>query len=83
MGVLPLEFPAGQNADSLGLTGREVFTIAGVASVAPGGSVPVIARGDGGETRFEARCRIDTPTELHYFLSGGILPAVMRKMLAS
>jgi len=84
MGVLPLEFPAGDNAQSLGLTGRETFDISGVGDVTPGGTITVAARGDdGAETRFDARVRIDTPTELHYYREGGILPTVLRKMLAS
>jgi aconitate hydratase len=84
MGVLPLEFPAGQGAGSLGLTGREVFEVSGVPAIEPGGAVAVKVRADDGtEISFDARVRIDTPTELHYFREGGILPAVLRKMLAS
>jgi aconitate hydratase len=84
MGLLPLEYPAGQNAESLGLTGTETVDITGITLIEPGGTVSVTARTDDGtETRFEARVRIDTPTELHYFREGGILPAVLRKMLAS
>ena len=84
MGVLPLEFPAGESAASLGLTGTETYEISDIGSVAPGGTVRVTARAeDGSEKRFDARVRIDTPTELHYFREGGILPAVLRKMLAS
>jgi len=84
MGLLPLEFPAGQSAGSLGLSGRETFDVAGSADLGPGGSVAVVARGDDGrETRFDAKVRIDTPTELHYYRQGGILPTVLRKMLAS
>ncbi len=84
MGVLPLEFPTGETADSLGLTGRENFDIAGVSTVTPGATLTVVARAeDGSERRFEARARIDTPTELHYFREGGILPAVLRKMITA
>jgi aconitate hydratase len=84
MGVLPLEFATGETAASLGLTGKETFDIIGVTSIQPGGTVSVTARDDdGSEKRFDARVRIDTPTELHYFREGGILPAVLRKMLAS
>ncbi|MFY9588175.1 MAG: aconitate hydratase AcnA, partial [Actinomycetota bacterium] len=84
MGVLPLEFPSGQGAASLGLDGHEEYTIQGIPGIAPGGTVSVTARADDGrETRFQARVRIDTPTELHYYREGGILPAVLRKMLAS
>jgi len=84
MGVLPLEYPAGQSAQSLGLTGRETFGVGGIDAMEPGGTVPITARGeDGSEITFDARVRIDTPTELHYYRQGGILPAVLRKMLAS
>ncbi|HJR18218.1 MAG TPA: aconitate hydratase AcnA [Actinomycetota bacterium] len=84
MGVLPLEYAAGETAESLGLTGRETFDIAGVAGLTPGGTLPVVARReDGSAITFEARARIDTPTELHYFREGGILPAVLRKMIAA
>jgi len=84
MGVLPLEFPSGEGAASLGLTGREVYAITGVESMTAGCTVTVTARSDDGtEKRFAAGVRIDTPTELHYYREGGILPAVLRKMLAS
>ncbi len=84
MGVLPLEFPAGERAGSLRLTGREVYDITGVESIEPEGTVSVVARADDGtESSFDARVRIDTPTELLYYREGGILPAVLRKMLAS
>ena len=84
MGVLPLEFPDGSGVDALGLDGREVFDITGIDAITPGGTVAVVARrADGTEIRFDARVRIDSPTELHYFRQGGILPAVLRSMLAS
>jgi aconitate hydratase len=84
MGVLPLEFTEGSSASSLGLTGRETFEISGVSAVSPGALMTVVARrDDGGEISFPARARIDTPTELHYYRQGGILPAVLRKMLAA
>jgi aconitate hydratase len=84
MGVLPLEFPTGESVASLGLTGTETYGISGIEGIKPAGTVPVVARAqDGSEKRFDARVRIDTPTELHYFREGGILPAVLRKMLAS
>ena len=83
MGVLPLEYPDGQSADSLGITGRETFDLSGVSDIEAGGTLTVVARrDDGSEIRFDARVRIDTPTELHYFREGGILPAVTRKMIA-
>lgn len=85
MGVLPLEFPPGRNAASLGLTGREVYEITGIAGeLRPRAMVRVVARReDSGEVAFEARCRLDAPTEVRYYSEGGILPAVLRKMLAS
>ncbi|HEY2223547.1 aconitate hydratase [Actinomycetospora sp.] len=86
MGVLPLQYPDGQNADSLGLTGTETFSITGVTALNDGGvpdTVHVTAEPtDGGKAiEFDARLRIDTPGEAHYYLNGGILPYVLRKML--
>jgi aconitate hydratase len=82
MGVLPLEFVEGEDPKTLGLTGRELFDVEGVASgLAPRGELVVRAR-DGGATRqFRARVRIDTPNELDYYRHGGILPYVVRQML--
>jgi aconitate hydratase len=88
MGVLPLEFPAGQDAASLGLDGSEVFDIPGVAALLSkdfkgGGELEVQAkRADGATKRFQARVRIDTPQEGHYFRHGGILPYVLRSLAA-
>ncbi len=82
MGVLPLEFPAGQSWQSLGITGTETFDIAVDENVQPRGSVRVTAtREDDGEAiEFDAVVRIDTPVELDYYRNGGILPAVLRKL---
>ncbi len=82
MGVLPLEFAAGESAASLGLTGREVFSLAGSgADLRPRGRVRVIARGeDGTSTEFAATVRIDTPEELAAYRHGGILPYVLRRL---
>jgi len=86
MGVLPLEFPAGETAASLGLTGRETFDI----EVAPlfagpfrsGRTVAVVAtRADGKTIEFQARVRIDTPNEAEYYRHGGILQFVLRRLL--
>jgi aconitate hydratase len=88
MGILPLQFPAGQSAASLGLTGREVFDVLGVeAAVAAGGreraSVRVVARGDDGRrVEFDALVRIDTPQEAAYYRHGDILTCVLRARLA-
>ena len=85
MGVLPLQFPDGQNADSLGLTGTETFSISGVTALNDGGvpdTVHVTAQPESGDAiEFDARLRIDTPGEAQYYLNGGILPYVLRKML--
>jgi aconitate hydratase len=82
MGVLPLQYRAGETAQSLGLTGFEEFTIDGVAKLAPGLTVEVRARDMGGkETVFQTVARADTPEEVNYYRHGGILPYVLRQML--
>ena len=82
MGILPLEFLPGQNLASLGLTGRESFTIRGVErGLEPRSRLQVQARADDGATStFEVTCRIDGPIELDYYRNGGILPAVLRRL---
>ena len=83
MGVLPLQFREGENADSLGLDGSEAFTITGVAGIEPRQDVTVeVTRADGSTATFTARCRIDTYNELEYFRSGGILHYVLRRLAA-
>jgi aconitate hydratase len=80
MGVLPLQYKEGQNAQSLGLTGKEAFEIVGLNRGAAK-SVKVIAKSDDGKTtEFEARLRIDTPKELDYYQHGGILQYVLRQL---
>ena len=82
MGVLPLQYRAGESAQSVGLTGFEVFTIEGVARLAPGMAVEVRARdAQGKETVFQTVARADTPEEVNYYRHGGILPYVLRQML--
>ena len=82
MGVLPLEFKAGENRESLGLTGQEIFEIEGVASLAPKKAITVRAGSDDGSTKtFTAIARVDTPEEVLYFHHGGILQYVLRQML--
>jgi aconitate hydratase len=95
MGVLPLQFPEGQSADTLGLTGEEVFSIAGLAgAMRAGGEAPREVRvtaermsdaaGEPVEpVEFQARVRIDTPREAEYFRHGGILQYVLRGLLAA
>jgi len=83
MGVLPLQFPEGVDRKTLKLDGSETFTIENVAGLRPRQMVGVtFTRADGTIETFEARCRIDTVNELDYFLNGGILPYVLRKLSA-
>jgi aconitate hydratase len=85
MGVLPLEFHAGQNAASLKLTGRERFDIVGMAdTLEPAGQVTIRASCPDGTTKeFTAKARIDTPEELTAYRNGGILPYVLRQLVNS
>ncbi len=88
MGVLPLQFPAGQNAESLKLTGEEVFEISGVRDLvehfAAGRTVKVRATSKGQpDIEFDALVRIDTPQEALYYANGGILQYVLRQLLAT
>jgi aconitate hydratase len=82
MGVVPLEFLPGENAATLGLAGTELFSVTGLAGSSRGGLIGkrVTVRAD--DETFEAVVRIDTPTEEEYFRHGGILPYVVRKLLA-
>ncbi len=86
MGVLPLQFPAGQNADSLGLDGTETFDVAGVTELNNGttpATVKVTAtRTDGTKVEFDAVVRIDTPGEADYYRNGGILQYVLRSLVS-
>jgi aconitate hydratase len=79
MGVLPLQFPDGEDVQTLGLTGEETFTISGVEAL-NGGSVPRTVRVQAGEREFEARVRIDTPGEAGYYRHGGIMQYVLRSL---
>ena len=85
MGVLPLQFIEGQNAASLALTGREVFDITGLGDdIRPLAQVTVTAVDpDGARRSFQAIARLDSAVEVNYFRNGGILPAVLRKILNS
>ncbi|MGR6328709.1 aconitate hydratase AcnA [Sphingomonas sp. XXL09] len=83
MGVLPLQFADGVTRQTLKLDGTETFTITGVANLRPRQTVEVtLKRADGSTETFETRCRIDTVNELEYFLNGGILQYVLRKLAA-
>ncbi|WP_136068983.1 aconitate hydratase AcnA [Modicisalibacter radicis] len=81
MGVLPLQFPEGEDRKSLGLTGDESFSIEGLGELEPGGSVKVTIASSKGEKKLEAKCRIDTANEMEYYRHGGILHFVLRNML--
>jgi aconitate hydratase len=85
MGVLPLQFPDGQNAASLGLDGTETFRIEGITEL-NGGTTPatvkVTATGAGEPVVFDAVVRIDTPGEADYYRHGGIMQYVLRSLLA-
>ena len=82
MGILPLQLPAGQSWESLGLTGEETFDVPGLNdSLRPGCELTVCATGPGGATtEFSAKVRIDTPVEMEYYRNGGILQTVLRKL---
>jgi aconitate hydratase len=77
MGVLPLQFLAGQNRETLGLTGLEVYSIEGIPQAIASGAK---ARVRAGDKTFEAVVRIDTPQEAEYYRNGGILPYVVRQL---
>lgn len=87
MGVLPLQFPAGESAASLGLDGTEVFEILGVSSFSAGAHPRTLtvtaAKADGGVVSFDAVVRIDTPGEADYFRNGGILQYVLRSLVTA
>jgi len=83
MGVLPLEFKPGDTASSLGLDGREVYSVAGLTDSHARDVTVVAQRADGNKTSFRARVRIDTPKEREYFAHGGILHYVLRQLAAS
>ena len=82
MGILPLEFEKGQTAETLGLTGEEIFSIEGIAEgLKPGAHLTVNVQSKTGSKKFTALCRIDTPVELAYYQHGGILPYVLRQLV--
>jgi len=85
MGVLPLQYEAGQDAQSLGLTGQETFAVTGVAKdLAPKKKLTVTATDtEGKKTTFTAVCRLDTPNEVDYYRHGGILHFVLRQLAAA
>jgi aconitate hydratase len=85
MGILPLQFKQGENADSLGLTGEEVYDITGLADTLAKGSKSITVsatKADGSVKSFPAILRIDTPQEVLYYQHGGILQFVLRQLMA-
>ena len=83
MGVLPLQFMEGESRNTLGLTGDDCFTITSVSMLQPRQSVTVkVTRKDGSTFNFDTLCRIDTANEVEYFMNGGILQYVLRKLAA-
>ena len=89
MGIVPLEFPPGETAESLGLTGEEVYDIDGLKAAVQGGfatgrTITVRARKeDGSVQELKARLRLDTPQEVQYYRHGGILHYVLRQLLSA
>ncbi len=86
MGVLPLQFPAGETADSLGLEGTETFSVTGITALNEGRTPSTVAvqaaKADGSVVAFDAVVRIDTPGEADYYRNGGILQYVLRSLVA-
>jgi aconitate hydratase len=82
MGILPLQFKPGDDPTTLGLTGRETYAVSGLGNgPTPRQTVTVSARSDdGAERRFEAIARLDGPIDVEYYLGGGILPTVLRRL---
>jgi aconitate hydratase len=83
MGVLPLQFQPGENAETLGLTGRETYTIEGISDgLTPGKVLTVRARDEEGvEKHFQVIARLDSTMEIEYYRHGGILPMILRDMV--
>ncbi len=81
MGVIPLQFPEGENAESLGLTGEETFSVTGITELNDG-TTPRTVKVKAGDTEFDAVVRIDTPGEANYYRNGGIMQYVLRSLRA-
>jgi aconitate hydratase len=81
MGVLPLQFPDGQSADSLGLSGEETVDITGVEAL--NDNIPGTVHVKAGDVEFDAVVRIDTPGEADYYRHGGIMLYVLRQVLGT
>ena len=84
MGILPLQFRPGETAELLGLTGRETYDLHGIAAgLSPGCEVAVGARAeDGSETSFTTVARLNSLTDVDYHRHGGVLPLVLRQLMA-
>ncbi len=83
MGVLPLQFKKGENADTLGIKGDETLNILGISNIEPGGELRVVARGGNGkETTFDVISRLDAPVEVEFYRNGGILHTFLRNILS-
>lgn len=80
MGVIPLQYPQGENAESLGLSGEETFSITGITALNDG-STPKTVKVKADDKEFEATVRIDTPGEANYYRNGGIMQFVLRNLL--
>ena len=83
MGVLPLQFKGNDSLESLGINGSEQFDILGVEDIHPQQDVTLIIHDQNGMRKVKLLCRIDTPIEVDYFMHGGILPYVLRELMAT
>ena len=87
MGVLPLQYPAGETAESLGIDGTETFSFTGITALNEGATPKTVkvvaAKQDGTSVEFDAVVRIDTPGEAEYYRNGGILQYVLRSLVAA
>jgi aconitate hydratase len=85
MGVLPLQFHAGQNAASLGLTGKETYSVTGIREALKGNKIAKVTAtaNDGKSITFDVTVRVDTPQEVEYYQYGGILPFVLKQIASS
>jgi len=82
MGVLPLQYADGENAESLGITGHETFDLAGLADLEPGKELTIkVTSDDGAEKEFAVKARVDSSVEVEYLRNGGILQTVLRELL--
>lgn len=82
MGVLPLQFEEGVSAQSLGITGEEVISIEGAEELSPGKELHLVIEKDNHSTKAKVIARLDTPIDVAYYLHGGIMPYVLRKLIA-